>query len=79
MNNPRYHGRAAFDPEIVAAIAAVLQSQWDADGALLRAAAATVSEDHTLPRAYHDFAGDCRLRMSAYIGRIKNTTPSPAS
>jgi hypothetical protein len=44
MPGPRYHGRAAFDPAILAAIANVLQSHWDADGALQRAASATYLE-----------------------------------
>lgn len=56
MNVPRYHGRAAFDPAIVAAIAAVLQSHWDADGALLRAASANASVDATAPSTYLAFA-----------------------
>ena len=56
MNSPRYHGRAAFDPTIVSAIAGVLRSHWDQDGALARAAAASVSHDQTLPKTYEEFA-----------------------
>lgn len=56
MNAPRYHGRAAFDPAIVAAIAGVLQSHWDADGALLLAAATNASVDITAPSTYLAFA-----------------------
>jgi hypothetical protein len=56
MSTPRYHGRAAFDPTIVAAIAGVLRSHWDQDGALARAAEASLSEDQTLPKTYEAFA-----------------------
>lgn len=56
MNTPRYHGRAAFDPEIVATIAGVLKSHWDADGALLEAASAHASVDATAPSTYLAFA-----------------------
>jgi hypothetical protein len=56
MSIPRYHGRAAFDPTIVAAIAGVLRSHWDQDGALARAAVASLSQDQTLPKTYEAFA-----------------------
>jgi hypothetical protein len=56
MPTPRYHGRAAFDAAIVASIAGVLQSHWDFDGALQRAAAASLSNDRSLPRTYLEFA-----------------------
>jgi hypothetical protein len=56
VNSPRYHGRAAFDPAIVATIAGVLRTQWDPDGALGRAASASTSTDHSLPTTYEEFA-----------------------
>ena len=56
MPTPRYHGRAAFDAAIVASIADVLQSHWDFDGALQRAAATSASDDRSLPRSYLEFA-----------------------
>jgi hypothetical protein len=56
MSSPRYHGRAAFDPTIVAAIAGVLRSNWDQDGELARAASTNLSPDDTLPKTYEAFA-----------------------
>jgi hypothetical protein len=55
MPAARYHGRAAFDLPVVAAIAAVLRTQWDSDGALARASVAS-KDDQTLARTYDDFA-----------------------
>jgi hypothetical protein len=56
MPTPRYHGRAAFDEAIVASIASVLQSHWDFDGALQRAATTSLPNDRSLPRTYLEFA-----------------------
>jgi hypothetical protein len=56
MPAPRYHGRAAFDLAVVAAIAAVLRTEWDSDGALALAARVASKDDQTLARTYDDFA-----------------------
>jgi hypothetical protein len=56
VSTPRYHGRAAFDPAIVATIAEALRVHWDPDGALADAAAAMAASDDSSPATYEQFA-----------------------
>jgi hypothetical protein len=78
MPAPLYHGRAAFDPAIVAAIATILRTQWDSDGELALAASTAVSDDVIQPKTHEDFAlaiagllgaGGSEAEVSGYLRR----------
>jgi hypothetical protein len=78
MPSPPYHGRAAFDPTIVAAIAQVLRTMWDADGGLVLAATIASGDNPAQPRTYEDFAlsiagilgaGGSEAEVSGYLRR----------
>jgi hypothetical protein len=56
VTDPRYHGRAAFDPAILARVEALLARDWDADGAIVRAAADAAPMDGARPRSLAAYA-----------------------
>jgi hypothetical protein len=56
LPSPQYHGRAAFDPRIVAEIARVLRTVWDPDGVLGLAASTAAAKDSVEPGTHEEFA-----------------------
>jgi hypothetical protein len=78
MPSPPYHGRAAFDPAIVAEIAQTLRARWDADGELALAATVGAVGDAAQPKTYEDFtlaivgilgAGGSEAEVAGYLRR----------
>lgn len=56
MSIPPFYGRAAFSPDVIRQVEAVLKRAWDANGELIRAAEVADPHDYARPRTLTAYA-----------------------